>query len=217
MWKLDHKEGWEPKNWCFWTVVLEKTLESPLNCKEKKPVNSKGKQSWIFIGRIDAKVEVPILWHLTQRADSWKDPDAGKYWRQEEKAMREDEIVGWQHKLSGHEFEPALGDSEGHRSLASFSSWCHKVRPFWVTEQSSPTALCYGKSNPVLFSGQGESRILGCLSHWIPISGWEIKFKKSREDTMRTCHEINTISKGTLMAKNRNSGVEKNNLYLKTH
>ena len=97
------------KELCFWTVVLEKTLESPLNCKEKKPVSSKGKQSWIVIGRIDAKVEVPMLWHVTQRADSWKDPDAGKDWRQEETAMREDEIAGWQHQLNGHEFEPALG------------------------------------------------------------------------------------------------------------
>ena len=113
MWELDHKEGWAPKNLCFWTVVLEKTLESPLDCKEIKPVNLKGNQSWIFIGRTDAKAEAPILWPPDMK--NWltgKDPDAGKDWRQEEKGMTEDEMVGWHHWLSGHEFEQALGCGE---------------------------------------------------------------------------------------------------------
>ena len=106
MWEMDHKEGWVPKNWCFWTVVLEKTLESPLDSKEIQPVNPKGNQSWIFIGRIDAEAETPIFWPLD--AKNWligKHPDAGKDWRQEEKRTTEDEMVGWHHRLYGHEFE----------------------------------------------------------------------------------------------------------------
>ena len=102
MWELDHKESLVPKNWCFWTVVLEKTLESPLECKEIQPALPKGNQSWIFIGRTDAKAETPILWPPDFFG---KDPDAGKYRRQEEKGMTEDEMVGWHHRLNGHEFE----------------------------------------------------------------------------------------------------------------
>ena len=104
--ELDYKENWAPKNWCFWTVVLEKTLESPLDCKEIQPVHPKGNQSWLFIGRTDAEAETPILW--PPDAKSWhigKDPDAGKEWRQEKKGMTEDEMVGWYHQLNGHEFE----------------------------------------------------------------------------------------------------------------
>ena len=110
MWELDHKEGWALKNWCFWTVVLKKTLESPLDCKEIQPVHPKGKQSWIFIGRTDAKAEAPILWLPAVKSRLiGKDPDAGKDWRQEEKGMTEDEMVGWHHRLDGHEFEQAPG------------------------------------------------------------------------------------------------------------
>ena len=134
MWELDHKEGWVPKNWCFWTVVLEKTRESPLDCKEIQPVNPKGNQLWIFIqkdlnasGRTDAEAEVPILW--PSDAKKWlirKDPDAGKDWRQEEKGMTEDEMVGWHHRLYRHVFEQAPGDVEGQGSLACFSPWGRK-------------------------------------------------------------------------------------------
>ena len=121
-WQLDHKKGWESKNWYFWTVVLDKTLESPLNCKEIKLLNHKGNQSWIFTGRTDA--EAPIL--LPPVAKNWvtgKDPDAGKDWRQEEKGMTEDEMVGWHHRLNGHEFEQALGVGDGQGSLACHSPW----------------------------------------------------------------------------------------------
>ena len=100
------KESWVPKNWCFWIVVLEKTLESPLDCKEVQPVHPKGDQSWIFIGRTDAKGEIPIIW--LPDAKNWlteKDHYAGKDWRQEEKGMTEDEMVGWYYWLNGHEFE----------------------------------------------------------------------------------------------------------------
>ena len=106
MWELDYKESWVPKNWCFWTVVLEKTLENPLDSREIQPVNSKGNQSWIFIRRTDAEAETPILWPSdVKRWFTRKDPDAGKDWRLEEKGMTEDEIVGWHHWLDGHEFK----------------------------------------------------------------------------------------------------------------
>ena len=106
MWELDYKESWALKNWCFWTVVLEETLESPLDCGEIKPVNPKGNQSWIFISRTDAEAETLILWPPdTKNWLIWKDPDAGKDWRWEEKGMTEDEMVRWHHWLNGHEFE----------------------------------------------------------------------------------------------------------------
>ena len=124
MWELSHKEGWALKKWCFWTVVLEKTLESLLDCKKIKPVNSKGNQSWIFIGRSDAEAEVLILWPPDAR--NWfigKDPGAGKDWRQEGMGTTEDEIVGWHHRVNGHEFEQALGVGDGQGNLACCSDW----------------------------------------------------------------------------------------------
>ena len=105
IWELNCEESWELKNWCFWTVVLEKTLESPLDCEEIQPVHPKGDQSWVFYGRTDAEAETPVLW--PPHAKSWligKDPDAGRDWRQEEKGMTEDEMAGWHHWLDGHEF-----------------------------------------------------------------------------------------------------------------
>ena len=140
MWQLDYKEGWAQKNWCFKTVVLEKTLESPLVCKEIKPANPKGNQTWIFIGRTYAEDEAPILW--PPGAKSWlirKDLDAGKDWRQEEKGVTEDEMVGWPHRLNGHEFEQALGDREGWGSLMCCSPWGHKVSHTteWLNKKSS--------------------------------------------------------------------------------
>ena len=122
MWELDYKESWAPKNWCFWTVVLEKTPESHWDCKEIKPVNPKGNQSWIFTGRTDA--EAPILWLPdVKNGLVGKDPDAGKDWRRKEKGTTEDETVGWHHRLNGHEFEqaPEVGDGQG--SLACCSPW----------------------------------------------------------------------------------------------
>ena len=104
MWELGSKESWAPKNWGFWTVVLEKTLESPLDCKEIQPVYTKGNQSWIFVGRTDAEVETPILWpHNAKRWLTGKDPDAGEDWRQEEKGTTEDEMIGWHQRLDGLE------------------------------------------------------------------------------------------------------------------
>ena len=106
MWEFDYKESWALKNWCFWTVVLEKTLESPLDCKEIQPVHPKGDQSWVFIGRTAAEAETPILWPPdVKNWLIWKDPDAGKDWKQKEKEMTEDEMVEWHHRLNGHESE----------------------------------------------------------------------------------------------------------------
>ena len=124
MWELDYKESWAPKNWCFWTVVLEKTLENPFDCKEIQPVHPKGDQSWIFIGRTDVEAETPILWPPDVKIWLiWKDPDAGNDWRQEEKGKREDEMIGWHHWLNGHEFEytPRVGD--GQEGLVCCSPW----------------------------------------------------------------------------------------------
>ena len=134
MWELDHKEGWAWKNWHFWTVVLEKTLESPLDCKEIKPVHPKGNQSTIFIGRTDAETEAPILWPPDVKSQLiGKDPDAGKDWGQEEKGTTEDEMVAWHHQLNGHEFEQVLGDGEGQGGLLCCSPWGHKESD--MTEQ----------------------------------------------------------------------------------
>ena len=106
MWELDYKESWEPKIWCSWTMVLEKTLESPLDCKEIQTVNPRGNQSWIFTGRTDPEAETPILWPPDAKNWLiWKDSDAGKDWRWEEKGTTEDEMVGWHHRLNGHEFD----------------------------------------------------------------------------------------------------------------
>ena len=124
MWELDNKESWAPKNWCFLTVVLEETLESPLDCKEIQPVNPQGNQSWVFIGRTDAEVETSIIWPPDVK--NWligKDPDAGKDWRQEKKGTTEDEMVGWHHQIDGHEFDQAPGVGDGQRSLACCSPW----------------------------------------------------------------------------------------------
>ena len=118
-----YKESWVAKNWCFWTVVLEKTLASPLDCKEIKPVSPKGNQSWKFIWRTDAEGEAPILWPADVK--SWligKDPDSGKDWRQE-KEMTENEMVGWHHRFNGHEFEQAPGVGDGQGNLACCSPW----------------------------------------------------------------------------------------------
>ena len=140
MWELDHKENWALKNWCFWTVVLEKTLENPLDCKETKPVHSKGNEPWIFIRRTDAEAEAPILWPPDVK--SWlTDSDAGKDWRQEEKGTTEDEMVGWYHRFDWHEFEEALGVGDEQGSLASCSSWGHKESD--TTEWLNWTGLKY--------------------------------------------------------------------------
>ena len=133
--ELDYKENWALKNWWFWTVVLEKTLDSPLNCKEIQLVHPKGGQSWVFIRRTDVAAETPILWPPAVRSWLiWKDPDAGKDEGQEEKGMTENEMVGWPHRLKGHGFGWTLGVGDGQGGLACCSSWGCRVRHDWVTE-----------------------------------------------------------------------------------
>ena len=140
MWELDYKESWVPKNWCFWTVVLEKTLESPLDCKEIQPVHPKGDQSWMFTGRTDVEAETQILWPPDAKNWLiWKDLDAGKDWGQEEKVMAEDEMVRWHHQLNVHGFvwTPGVGDRQG--GLACCGLWGHKESD--MTERLNWTEL----------------------------------------------------------------------------
>ena len=127
MWELDYKESRVQKNWCFWSVVLEKTLEGLLDCKEIQPVHPTGDQSWVFIGRTDVEAEMPILWPPDVK--SWligKYPDAGKDWGQEEMGTMEDEMVGWYHRLNGHGFGWTLGIGDGQEGLACYASWGRK-------------------------------------------------------------------------------------------
>ena len=136
IWELDHKESWVPESWCFQTVVLGKTFESPLDSKEIQPFHRKGNQSWIFIGRTDAEAEASILWPPDVK--NWftgKDPDAEKDRRQEKKGTTEDEMVGWHHWLNGHGFEQALRVGDGQESLTCCSPWgSQRARNDWVTE-----------------------------------------------------------------------------------
>ena len=125
MWELDYKESWALRNQCFWTVVLEKTLESPLDWKEIQPVHPKGDQSWVFIGRTYVETETPKLWpHDAKNWLLWKDPDAGKDWGQEEKG--EHDMVGWHHRLKEHGFEQTLAVGDGQVGLAFWGSWGRK-------------------------------------------------------------------------------------------
>ena len=136
-WELDSKESWVLKNWCFWTVVLEKTLESPLDCKETQPVHPKGSQSWIFIGRTNTEDETPTLWPPDVK--NWligKDPDAGKDRRREEKGTTENEVVGWHYRLNELEFEQTLGIDDGQGNLVCCSLWGCRVGHDWVTERN---------------------------------------------------------------------------------
>ena len=149
MWELDCEESWVPKNWCFWTVVLEKTLRGPLDCKEIQPVHPKGDHSWVFIERTDAETETPVLW--PPHVKSWpigKDPDAGRDLGQEEKGTTEDEMAGWHHWLYGHEFEYTTGVGDGQWGLTCCDSWVAKSWTWlsdwtelnWIKHESFCTA-----------------------------------------------------------------------------
>ena len=142
MWELDWEESWAPKNWCFWTVVLEKTLESPLDCKEIQSVHPKEDQSWVFIGRTDVEAETPILWPPDAKSWLiWKDSDSGKDWGQGEKGMTEDELVGWHHQLNGHGVWVNSGSGDGQGGLACGGPWSRKESDtteqlYWKTDRS---------------------------------------------------------------------------------
>ena len=140
MWELDYNESWAPKYWCFWSVVLEKALESPLDCKKIQPVHPKGDQSWVFMGRTNAEAETLVVWPPDVKSWLiWEDPDVGKDWGQEEKGTTEDEMVGWHHRLDGHGFgwTPGVGDGQG--GLECCDSWgCKELdtteRLNWLTD-----------------------------------------------------------------------------------
>ena len=168
MWELDYKKSWAQKNWCFWTVVLEKTLESLLDCKEIQPVHPKGDQSWVFIGRTDVEAETPILWPPDMKSWLiWKDPDAGKDWGQEEKGMTEDEMVRWHHQLNGYEFgwTPEVGDGQG--GLVCCGSWGHKESD--TTEWLNWTEQWYKQLNNRI---NGEERKTPPYRR-VPINTWK--------------------------------------------
>ena len=155
MWELDYKENWTPKNWCFWTVVLEKTLVSPLDCKTQ-PAHPKGNESWIFIRRTDAEAEAPVLWPPDVKSWLiWNDPDAGKDWRQEEKGTTEDEMVEWHHRLDGHSSgswrtgRPGMQQSMGLQSQIWLRDW---------TELNWTPYLIYDALGLVLTAGRSVSR-----------------------------------------------------------
>ena len=165
MWELDYKESWAPKNWCFWTMVLEKTLESPMKYKEIQPVYLKGNRSWIFIGRTDAEAETPILWPPDVKSQLIrKHSAAGKEWRQKEKGTTNDEMIGWHQQLNGHEFEQAPGDGEGQESLACCSWWgCKEFQTEWLknNKRQSPDN---NLGSQVLVLGQEGGRKTGNIS-----------------------------------------------------
>ena len=168
MWELDSKETWALKNWCFWTVVLEKTLESTLDCKKIQPVNLKGNHSWIFIARTDAEAETPILW--PSDVNNWlicKDTDAGTDLRQEEKETTEDEMIGYHHQLSGHEFKQDPGVSDGQGGLACCTSWGRKESD--MTEQL----------NWIVLVAQRVKNLPAMQETWVQSLGWEDPLEES--------------------------------------
>ena len=182
MWELYYKEIWARKNWCFWTVVLEKTLESPLDCKEIQPVHPKGNQSWMFVGRTDAEAETPIFWPPdVKNWLIWKDPDAGKDWRQEEKGMTEDETVGWHHWLNGHGFGGTLGVGDGQGGLAGCSPWGPKESD--MTEQLNWTDWWHMSSQVCIWQhciGNLNSVMVGVFTPWKSAGYVNQFFSKSR-------------------------------------
>ena len=163
MWELDYKENRAQKNWFFWTVVLEKTIESSLDSKEIQPVHPKGDQSWVFTGRTDTEAKTPILWPPdVKNWLIWKDPDAGKDWRLEEKGTTEDEMVAWHHWVNGHEFEQTPGDGEGQGSLVCCSPWVRK-------ESDMAEWLNNNKCSPDL---QLRTSVQWSIGHSFPLSRW---------------------------------------------
>ena len=175
MWELDYKESWALKNWCFWTVVL-KTLESALDCREIQSVHPKGDQSWVFIGRTDVEAETPILWPTDVKSWlTWKDPDAGKDRRQEEKGISEGEMVGWHHRLNGHGFGWAPGVGDGQGGLECCGSWGCKESD--TTER--------------LTTAQSRSR----LNNWTELITFNLYFKfTQRESCIESQHlSINRV------------------------
>ena len=180
--ELDYKESWAQKNWCFWTVVLGQTLESPLDCTEIQSVHPKGDQSLAFIGRTDAEAETPILW--PPHAKSWligKNPDAGRDWGQEEKGTTEDEMAGWHHRLDGHEFEWTPGVGDGRGGLARYDSWGHKESD-WAIEMNRTD----GFSSSRVWMWELDRKESWVLNNWC---FWTVVLEKTLESPL-DCTEI---------------------------
>ena len=200
MWELDCEESWALKNWCFWTVVLEKTLESPLDCKEIQPAHSEGDQPWVFFGRNDAKAETPVLW--PPRAKSWltgKDSDAGRDWGQEEKGTTEDEMAGWHHWLDGRESEWTPGVVDGQGGLACCDSWGHKESD--TTERLNWTGLNLEANNSHRVSSMAQWQLKLIQS---PLNFW------TEEVGERT--QVNQRCQGMRGEIPERKELEKNNL-----
>ena len=183
VWELDYKESGPPKNWCFWTVVLEKTFESPLDCKRSnQSILKEIDQSWVFIGMTDAEAETPILW--PPHAKSWliwKDPDSGKNWGQEEKGTTEDEVIGWHHRLDGHGFGWTLEIGDGQGGLVCCGSWGHRESD--TTERLNWTelkALLGILKKKKVFSISQET--WNCKYVWKSLFSpkWEIGYKEDK-------------------------------------
>ena len=180
VWDLDYKGRWTLTNWCFGTVVLEKTLETPLDCKEIQLVHPKGNQSWIFIGRTDAEAETPILWPQdVKKWLIWEDPDTGKDWRQEKKGMTEDVMVGWHHRLDGHKFEKTLGVGNGQGGLACCSS-CNREesdmseRLNWTDWEPTFTLRIPARlSFPCFTLTLGFFGFFFCLLYFVLLQSWQ--------------------------------------------
>ena len=177
MWELDCEEGWAPKNWCFWTVVLEKTLESPLDCKEIQPVHSEGDQPRDFFGRNDARAETPVLW--PPHVKSWligKDSDAGRDWGQEEKGTTEDEMAGWHHGLNGRESGWTWGVGDGQGGLACCDSWGREESD--TTEWLNWTELGWDLGSGTCFKKKAfiEFVTILLLFWFLPWDMWEVSF-----------------------------------------
>ena len=188
MWELDCEESWAPRNWCFWTVVLEKTLESPLDCKEIQPVHSEGDQPLVFFGRNDAKAETPVLW--PPHAKSWligKDSDAGRDWGQEEKGTTEDEMAGWHHWLDGHEFgwTPGIGDGQG--GLACCDSWGYK-------ELDTNERLNWTKLNVKMLL-----MLYSELSLWSLMCTWHLESESERRSVVSDSLRVHGILQASIL------------------
>ena len=173
--ELDCEEGWALKNWCFWTAVLGKTLESPFDCKEIKPVNPKGNQSWVFTERTDG--EAPVLWSPdAKRRFIGKHPNSGKDWKQEEKGTPEDEMAGWHHCLDGHEFEWTLGVGDGQGGLACCNSWGHKesdtterLNWYWEHEPRASPSKNYQLLECKSLHTENKRKHLCWTLHWVSV------------------------------------------------
>ena len=207
---MDHKESWGSSNWCFLTVVLEKTLENLFDSKEIKPINAKGNQPWIFIGRADAEAEALILW--PPDAKNWltgKDPDAGKDWGQEEKGMTEDETVGWHHWLNEHEFEQTPGDGEGQGSLVCYSPWGHKELGMTVplNNCNKPPGqwYCYSNLNRLRqrLTTMKKNRALSKTKNYKMLLNDNMKRVKKKSTKWENKFAIHVTEKGTYLMKDK--------------